>query len=173
MLTTQTACGPPPNTLGSLIAAATEEQGEGRSDVLNKHRYLANSGFICKHLLQAKKLLGQAIDCRNDLSASAQQELWHYGLDRAFCRSSLGLLEKAREDPCSPAAMGWATSLDPGVVFTNLKGFSPPPLGPDVEPSPYAANDFLTWLASVRPELVPPELLRPEAQAPAAAHRSA
>lgn len=173
-------------TLDSLIAAATEEQGEGHSDDLNRHRYLAHKGFICKHLaigssllgeadtarrhlLQAEQLLGQAIDCRNDLSASAQQEFWHYGLDRAFCRFRLGWLEKAREDLCSPAAMGWATSLDPGVVFTNLKGFSPPPLGADVAPSPYTANDFLTWLASVQPELVPPELLRPAAQAPAAA----
>lgn len=173
-------------TLDSLIAAATEEKGEGRSDDLNRHRYLAHKGFICKHLaigasflgeadtarrhlLQAEQLLGQAIDCRNSLSAAAQQEFWHYGLDRAFCRFRLGWLEKAREDLCSPAAMGWATSLDPGVVFTNLKGFSPPQLGADVAPSPYTANDFLAWLASVRPELVPPELLRPAAHASSAA----
>lgn len=170
-------------TVDSLIASATEEQGESSFDDLNRHRYLAHKGFICKHLaigvsllgeadtarrhlLQAEQLLGQAIDCRNALSASAQQEFWHYGLDRAFCRFRLGWMEKAQEDLCSPAAMGWTTSLEPGVVFTNLKGFRPPPLGADLAPSPYTANDFLTWLASVRPELVPPELLRAAAHAP-------
>ena len=63
------------------------------------------------------------------------------------------------EDLHTPKAMSWPTSLAPGLVFTNLKGFRSPPLSGDLTPSPYVDNEFFVWLASIRPELVPLELL--------------
>jgi hypothetical protein len=160
----------------SLLAAAAELEKETKQSDLNTHRYLAHIGFIHKHLaigssllketdaakeslIQAEKLLGLAIESRDKQSATAEQEFWHYNLDRSFCRFRLGLQIKASEDLHTPKAMSWATSLAPGLVFTNLKGFRSPPLSADLTPSTYVDNEFFVWLSSIRPELVPLELL--------------
>ena len=160
----------------SLLAAAVELEKETKKPDLNTHRYLAHIGFIYKNLAigssllqetdsakesltQAEKLLGLAIESRDKQSTNAEQEFWHYSLDRSFCRFRLGLQVKAMEDLHTPKAMSWPTSLAPGLVFTNLKGFRSPPLSGDVTPSPYVDNEFFVWLASIRPELVPLELL--------------
>jgi hypothetical protein len=164
----------------SLRTAATESEKTTNQIDLNMHRYLAHIGFIREYLaiglsllgegevareclVQAEDFLGQAVVVRDNQPAAIQQEFWHYSLHRSFCRFRLGLLDKAGEDLLTPKAMTWATSLAPGLVFTNLKGFSPPLMSNEVRPSLYVANDFFSWVSSLRPELVPQELLASEA----------
>jgi hypothetical protein len=163
----------------SLRTAATESEKETNQIDLNIHRYLAHIGFIREHLaiglsllgegevameylVQAEVMLGQAVESRDNQPAATQQDFWHYSLHRSFCRFRLGLLDKAGEDLLTPKAMTWATSLAPGLMFTNLKGFSPPLMSNEVRPSLYVANDFFSWVSSLRPELVPQELLASE-----------
>ncbi len=163
----------------SLRTAATESEKSTNQIDLNSHRYLAHIGFIREHLaiglsllgegevarenlVKAEVMLGQAIESRDNQAASTQKEFWHYSLHRSFCRFRLGLLDKAGEDLLTPMAMTWATSLVPGLVFTNLKGFSPPLLSIEVRPSQYVADNFFSWVSSLRPELVPKELLASE-----------
>ena len=140
---------------------------------LNLHRYVAHQGFVHKQLAIGHSLLGEESQASQDLndadrllteaialrdtprSEAITREFWHYGLDRAFCRFRLGQVPRAQEDLTAPQARFWSKTLDPGVVTTNLKGFIPPPLRPDVRPTAILSNDFIDWVATILPGLVP------------------
>ncbi|MFM7641928.1 MAG: hypothetical protein ACKO45_10315, partial [Cyanobium sp.] len=140
---------------------------------VNLHRYVAHQGFVHKqlaighsllgedgqasqYLIDADRLLTEAITLRDaPRSEAITREFWHYGLDRAFCRFRLGQVPRAQEDLTTPHARFWSKTLDPGVVTTNLKGYIPPPLRSDVRPTATISNDFIDWVATILPGLVP------------------
>jgi hypothetical protein len=140
---------------------------------VNLHRYVAHQGFVHKQLAIGHSLLGEEGQASQDLidadrllteaitlrdaprSEAITREFWHYGLDRAFSRFRLGQVPRAQEDLTAPQARFWSKTLDPGVVTTNLKGFIPPPLRPDVRHTAILSNDFIDWVATILPGLVP------------------
>jgi hypothetical protein len=144
---------------------------------INLHRYVAHQGFVHKQLAIGHSLLGEAGQASQDLidadrllteaitlrdaprSEAITREFWHYGLDRAFCRFRRGLLPQAQEDLTTPQARFWGKTLDPGVVATNLKGFIPPHLRPEVQPTDIIRNDFIDWVATILPGFVPSDFL--------------
>jgi hypothetical protein len=160
----------------SLIAAADEQVRSDKGPDMYKHRYIAHKGFIhqqlaagnelldrpgnsIRHWNMAESLLDQAIELR-DKTPEQQVEFWHYDLAHIFCLFKLNRKDKASEQLNGSDARSWA-SKDRGVLFANLRGFRTPPLGTDVTPPEQPPEEFLDWVESKMPGVVPEELQSP------------
>ncbi len=140
----------------SLIAASEEQEKHKLPADLNKHRYLAHSGFIhdqialgyealglhvntSQHWRQGEDYLDRAIALR-DTTPANKDAFWYYNFERMLCRFKLGNRDQVISELNEESTLRWFQK-EPGVVYTQIK----------IMPADFL--DFLRAFCKDRPQL--------------------
>jgi hypothetical protein len=153
-----------------LIDAAEEQVRKGQPPDIYEHRYIAQLGFIQQQLAEGSELLGRTGDSMKHWNSAVtqlvkaielrdktpeRQDFWHYDLAHIYCLFKLGRKDEASVQLNSSDAQSWASNKSQAVLIANFSGFRTQARTGEV----LEVEDFLRWVESKTPGVVPKELL--------------